>query len=321
MIDAEVENRPPPLPVERRRRWSWVPPVVLLGALAALAVYELRGLGAARLSLRPGPLALAYAIYACNVLGRGAIWHLMMRWGGAGRRFGQDVAAWMGSVLVGRYIPGKVAVYAARLYAYRDAPISRGRLSFFFFLDVAGTLLGTCMVVLGATALTSDGVLASYRLPALGAAAALALATHPRPLQLGLDLLCRLTGRERIRVVLSAPRTLAIVALLSAEWGVLAAGVVALASAVTPLEPDQRLFVAAAFAISHVSGVLAVFAPGGLGVREGVFAALLSTILPTGVASLVALTAGAWVVTAELALLAGLLVSRSAFVARLMRAA
>lgn len=57
--------------------------------------------------------------------------------------------------------------------------------------------------------------------------------------------------------------------------------------------------------LSNASGLIAVFAPGGLGVREGVLAALLKLHYPISIAILITLMARIWLVAAE-AVIAGI---------------
>jgi uncharacterized membrane protein YbhN (UPF0104 family) len=64
-----------------------------------------------------------------------------------------------------------------------------------------------------------------------------------------------------------------------------------------PLSITDLPFVVMAFALSYVTGVLSIIAPGGLGVREGAFAVLLSTIMPSPSAILISLTLRIWMST------------------------
>jgi uncharacterized membrane protein YbhN (UPF0104 family) len=62
------------------------------------------------------------------------------------------------------------------------------------------------------------------------------------------------------------------------------------------------------FALAYISGLVAVFAPGGLGVREGVLAALLPRAGAESVsAEALAVATRLWTTTAELLLLLGVL--------------
>jgi uncharacterized membrane protein YbhN (UPF0104 family) len=58
--------------------------------------------------------------------------------------------------------------------------------------------------------------------------------------------------------------------------------------------------VATSFPVAWIVGLLAFVAPGGLGVREGVLAALLSGLLPGGMAVVVALASRVWITAVEL---------------------
>ena len=55
------------------------------------------------------------------------------------------------------------------------------------------------------------------------------------------------------------------------------------------------------FALSHVAGIVVMFAPGGLGVREGALAVQLQKLVPGGVAGALAIGVRLWFTIAELA--------------------
>jgi uncharacterized membrane protein YbhN (UPF0104 family) len=57
-----------------------------------------------------------------------------------------------------------------------------------------------------------------------------------------------------------------------------------------------------ALALASTLGVLAVFAPGGLGVREGVLVYLLSHIMPEGVSVVLSILTRLWMTVIELGL-------------------
>ncbi len=54
------------------------------------------------------------------------------------------------------------------------------------------------------------------------------------------------------------------------------------------------------YALSHVVGLIALFAPGGLGVREGALAVQLGRLLPTGIAEALAIGIRIWFTLIEL---------------------
>ena len=58
-------------------------------------------------------------------------------------------------------------------------------------------------------------------------------------------------------------------------------------TSVYPVMPDYILFLTGALAVSSMLGLMAIFAPSGLGVREGALVYLLSFIMATPIAVIV----------------------------------
>ena len=72
------------------------------------------------------------------------------------------------------------------------------------------------------------------------------------------------------------------------------------AATVYPLPLSDLPGICGIFALSHVLGLVALFAPGGLGVREGALAVQLDHMVPAGIADALALGARAWFMAIEL---------------------
>ncbi len=284
-------------PVPKILRW-----VFALGLIAAIGVVLFRNLAELRtheFELRLVPLTMAIVFYALYLLGRGAIWHLLMRWNHAGTSLRFDVTAWLASVTLGKYIPGKIALYAGRVYWYRDEPISGLVVSACFVLDAVATLVSAALIIFVACLIMPLEELERFRVPAIAMSAICLPFIHPRPLQALVNLGARLLGRESVKLPVSFTQCLIFTLLLAADWMFMGLGACFLVHAVAPLASANVPFVAAAFVISSVSGMIAIFAPGGLGVREGVFAVLLGAIFPAGLAVLLALISRLWLTAVE----------------------
>lgn len=65
------------------------------------------------------------------------------------------------------------------------------------------------------------------------------------------------------------------------------------------------LFCAGVFGISAIMGILAIFAPSGLGVREGIILAGLMLIMPESDAAVISVISRLWQTIAELTLASG----------------
>jgi uncharacterized membrane protein YbhN (UPF0104 family) len=63
---------------------------------------------------------------------------------------------------------------------------------------------------------------------------------------------------------------------------------------------DKLLFLTASFLFAGWIGILSLFAPGGLGVREGVLLLALKLVLPAAVAAVIVLAARLWTTAGEL---------------------
>ena len=66
-------------------------------------------------------------------------------------------------------------------------------------------------------------------------------------------------------------------------WAYSSLGVWLVIYSVIPTSPSLILKIGSAFAASYIIGLIVLIAPGGLGVREGIFAVLLSTFFPASV--------------------------------------
>ncbi len=83
-------------------------------------------------------------------------------------------------------------------------------------------------------------------------------------------------------------------------WVVFGTGFVLFARSLTPLRVSDALPVVSQYAASWLVGVVTLYAPGGIGVREGILGLLLGKILPLGTAFIVAVLSRLWLVGLEL---------------------
>lgn len=269
---------------------------------------EVRALGG--LAWRPQllPLAGASALllggYALSAL----LWGRMVReLGGPGLRSLEAARIYMVSNL-GRYVPGKVWAFAGMALLARRAgvtpPVAAGAA-----LLGQGVALGGA-ALMGVPALLGAG--GGFRWVGIGALAGLALVVGgsavPSLFQPAVRLAFRMV-RQPPPVGLLGDRTFGLrwILLYAANWGVYAAAFWGLARSLGM--PVTLLEAGSAFAAAYLLGFLAVFAPAGIGVREGFLVALLPG--GGGGALAVALVARVWTTLVEvvpaglLALLAG----------------
>jgi glycosyltransferase 2 family protein len=83
-------------------------------------------------------------------------------------------------------------------------------------------------------------------------------------------------------------------------WVVFGAGFVLFARSLAPIGLSHGVQLASKYAVSWLIGLVTFFAPGGIGVREGVLGLLLGKTLPLGTAFIIAVLSRLWLMGLEL---------------------
>jgi hypothetical protein len=203
---------------------------------------------------------------------------------------------------LGRYVPGKVLQLAGTAYLARAKGVSP-------VLTVSASLAAQVFV------LAAGILVAATTLPELGAAggelavlwpvglavAAILLAIVLSP---ALDALHRVVLRllrkseYHARIPVAERVVLLAVGLLA--WCAFGIGFWLFVGSVAPLETDALVSMVGICAAGYVGGYLAVFVPGGLGVREGLYALLLASYVPPPMAVAIAILCRLWLTACEL---------------------
>jgi hypothetical protein len=209
---------------------------------------------------------------------------------------------------LGRYVPGKIFQLAGTAYMARAKGVSP-------VVTVAASVTAQLFVLGGAL------VVAGLLLPTVAAgpgralvvagalAAALFAVVTLSPL---FDVLHRFAlqtvGRPELHIRVPLAERLLGLAATSALIGAYGFAFYLFVTAVTTAPRGAILPLVGVNAIAYLAGYLAVFAPGGLGVREGVYALLLGAYIPASIAVAVAILARLWLTLCELAVVVLLVV-------------
>lgn len=264
---ARLERLRPLIPAARAAGF-----VAALAIVVAMGVKAVEDVDFATVTWWPLPVATVVAGVWWLLLARG--WALLV----SGRAARADVSTWCRTQAL-RYLPGGIW-----------APVSRGAVMGGAALDRVATV-GAENVIALAAALALGGLSLTLAGQIAWAPLILVLALPP--------LAARLTaGRTRIAPARTARATLNYLAAFAAY---IAAAVLVQAAVSGWQDP---LTVAGAAALSWGAGLVVVIAPGGIGVRELVYAELLSGSLPHGEVVAGALMFRLVTIVAELAVLA-----------------
>ena len=84
------------------------------------------------------------------------------------------------------------------------------------------------------------------------------------------------------------------------RWAVMGVGFFMLAKSIYPIDYIEMPFLIGAFTLSWAVGLLVVFAPGGIGIREAMLVLLMEQVMPTGAAVALAALSRVWWILGEL---------------------
>ncbi len=273
------------------------------GFLAVMLVRNIDDMRGRAITLRPVPLLVSLPFAVAYLVSRALIWHFLVQRGIVRFPLRLNVLSWMVSLL-GKYVPGKVFLLLGRVYFYRNHGAPATAISACFLVEACcGALVAMALFAIALLG-RGDPSTVTYLPILVVAAAALTVFTHPRVLRGILNVALRWARQPDVEIRLRWRDVLATLLMMTGNWLVLGAGFYFLLNSLIDVSAAQYLFVTASFAVAGIIGVLALFAPSGLGVREGVLAFLLATVLPAGVAAVAAIIARVWMTLAE-ALCAG----------------
>ena len=277
--------------------------VVLVGAgyyLVRVAAPDWPAIRSRDLAWRGGPLLASAVLVLITLAVLLAAWTASLRWCAAPVRYRDAARIWFTANLA-RFIPGTVwqfASLAVMATRYRVAPLAATAT---VLLEQVVLLVTGLLVLAG---LTPAVLHAAWWQTAFVAAAGLGAAglLLPRPGgRLGHWLERRVPGVRLLWSGLTSGRLGLFALLLVVPW--LLYGVafrfLALGLLGEAVVPQSWGFYIAAFTGSYVAGVIAVFAPAGLLVREAALIGVLSPALGSGDAVILAVASRLWLTALE----------------------
>ena len=249
--------------------------------------------------MNPGAIMLCLLAVSAGYLARFAAWTRLAAFFDLRAPTAAAGRAYFLSVL-GRYIPGKVGLALIRIEAYRPHPPERVALATGTELAAA---LGAALLLMIAAIATAPGTFPPQLKWAAAAALAAVLAFLSPPV-IGriARALSRMTGRASPGRLPGYGRMLALTALYIIPGLLQGLGLFILLRSLGPVPPGAYLAVTGAYYTAGLAGMLAFFAPGGLGVREGILMLVLPLVVPKESAIIAALLLRLIMMAAEVSL-------------------
>jgi len=295
----------------------WFRRALQVAGLVAAAWYLIHTGEAHSAELAAVPLRLGvWSLLVASII-TVATWFLLVRtwawsleWWGQALPMGSAVRIWFITTL-SRFVPGGIWQFAhvtAEAVGARISPVAATGAILFQQLVLLGT--GVALTASLASALPISATGAADPATALGLAS-LAVIAVIILLPVAAPLLERWTSRLlRREVKWPAPgrgELSAYVGALVVPWMAYGVAFWLFGRAVLGDAAPRLLPAAAAFIGSYVAGIIAVFAPGGLGVREAALVVLLSPVTGPAPALLLAIASRLWLVALEILTALGVL--------------
>ncbi|MBN2495507.1 MAG: flippase-like domain-containing protein [Deltaproteobacteria bacterium] len=277
----------------------WTLTCVFLGAVAWVLVENWDELKRAPLQWRPLLTGLAIVLMIAHLFFQALLWHILSGLAACSLACRKAVWSWHCSML-GKYVPGKMLLFVSRYLIYRRSGRSGGRIIAALSVEAALQMLCSALVALALLGASEADWVQTWR-PALWTfAIILALAANPRMVLLVINTARRLVRREPIEIPLRLRHTALLGLGYAANYALLALAFWLFATSLHPVELHTAPYLGGAFLLAGLAGALSLFAPAGLGVRDGLLMLALFSLMPEGVAAAVVLASRVWTTTAEL---------------------
>jgi uncharacterized membrane protein YbhN (UPF0104 family) len=241
-------------------------------------------------------LILSTLIFVFSYFIQICAWYLITLKLGIAIPFKETLTSWFTSQL-GKYLPGKIWLFLTRLYLYDSRGKSKKAIAVALYFETVTMVMAAGLIFL-VSLLSLKKVHSSYlRIPSSGVIFLCIfafLSLHPKVLQKILNPVLKRLKKEPISISISYSDILLVLGVCLFSWVTGGIGFYLFVDAVFPVSSNYMLFLTGALAISSTLGLLALFAPSGLGVREGVLVYLLSLIMPSTVAVILSILTRLW---------------------------
>ena len=211
---------------------------------------------------------------------------------------------------IAKYLPGRIWSMVGRVYIGKKERFDGDLLIVSMILETCLLIITSGVIFLIATLFT--GVLQiTYLLLSIMLIIIAAAFIHPRILSWFVNLIMKILHRQPVTISVSYFKILRVSIFFFGLWFVQIIGFYFLVMAIYPVHLSMAPVFMAAYTLSWITGFIVLFAPSGLGVREGIMTLLLSPVLTTPLAIAVSLLTRVWMTLFEIIIFfVGLIVRR-----------
>ena len=228
-----------------------------------------------------------------------------------GHRISFGNALWIiSSSQIAKYIPGGIWFAVGRVYLGKSEKIRGEVVAFSVVVETGLTFLAGILLVLLSFGVIGQKILGNF-LFIVPAFFLFLIALYPPFLSRLMNIALRIIKRPAVELNISYSSILVLSIYFLGLWVAQVIGFYFLINAIYPIPISKIFDLTVVYILSWMTGFVVIFAPGGLGVREGMMTLLLSPMLPAPLAIAISFIARVWMTLFEIAVfLAGLLVRK-----------
>ncbi len=254
------------------------------------------------LDLNWGVFAGSMLLYFAYKLTLASLWHYITWLDKASIRYPDAITAYLYSIL-GKYIPGKVFMLAARIPAYEEKGVPMRKVTVCFLLENVCTLLGAGFLFLISLFFFPNDLLKDYFFAVVIFVVVFFICINPKIINFFLRIAGKLMKKNDMEIPFNYLQMIKVVLLFICNWLIVGTGFYMLICSIYPLPISQWLYVGGIFGLSAIIGILSIFAPSGIGVREGILILGLNLVMPNEYSVIISIVSRLWATIAELILI------------------
>ncbi len=256
-------------------------------------------------SIRPLPFVASILFFCVYKVAEASLWHYITWVNHCAIGYHKAVKTYLFSIL-GKYIPGKVFMLLARIPAYQEEGVSADKVSVCFLIENGCTVLGAALLFIISILFFPIEELNQYKWTAILLIVVFFICIHPKILNFFLGILEKISKKKLMRIPMTYFQMLKVVLLFLLNWLVHGFGFYLLVTSIYPIPLSTCLYVSGIYALSCIIGILAIFSPSGIGVREGILVLGLQVLMDTNYCMIISIIGRLWSEVIELVLIGGL---------------
>jgi len=211
---------------------------------------------------------------------------------------------------IAKYIPGGIWFAVGRVYLGKSEKLKEEIVALSVVVETGLTFLVGILLFLLSVSLSGHKFFENFLL-IVPIFFLFLIALYPRFLNRLMNFALGIFKRPAINLDISYSQILVLSIYFFGLWIAQIIGFYFLINAIYPIAISKIFSLAAVYTLSWMTGFIVIFAPGGLGVREGMMTLLLSPILPTPLAIAISFIARVWITLFEIAIFfVGMLVKK-----------